>query len=172
MTIRDFFKIVIKLFGLYQLIYSVFTFYPYYLGYMISEFDWSIFLYSFGALLLSVAFFLFLVFKSDYVIDLLKLDRGFDEKSIVFQSISNNSLIKFSCILLGGWLILAYASEFISHSFFAFRNTIQKDSFYKIDLLHSKKPDYFEWSIATLNLLIGYLLITNYKTVSNWFEKK
>jgi len=70
MTKRDFFRIIIKIFGLYSLILTLFNVLPTSIGY-ITDFAPTTLLWIFGALVLIVLMFAFLIFNTDKIINLL-----------------------------------------------------------------------------------------------------
>ena len=83
MTKTDFFRIVIKLLGLYSLIITLFNILSTDVYYVFLEFDFFLFFWVFGV----VAFILFLYFliirNTDVIIKLLKLNKGFDDDHIL-----------------------------------------------------------------------------------------
>ena len=103
MTKRDFFRILIKLFALYGLILNVFNYLPYNFSYMAYANDSSIYFMLLGFVLLTVAFFVIIVWKTDAIINFLKLDKGFDDERIEFQNFNVKNIIKFALIFIGGF---------------------------------------------------------------------
>ena len=86
MTKRDFFIVIIKLFGLYALVTSAFTILPSTTT-LLTSVDFTSIVILCLILVVLVGLFVFLVFKSDKIVDLLKLDKGFDEDRIDFGNI-------------------------------------------------------------------------------------
>ena len=92
MTKRDFFRLLIKIFTLYAVIISIFTLFP-------QLFLWNqIFdtvtsgLIFIGSILLLVAFSILLVKYTDHIINFLKLDKGFDEETIILGNLNNEAI--------------------------------------------------------------------------------
>src|SRR6218665_1936200 len=109
MTKRDFFRILIKIFGLYSAVIAIFTFIPRNISnfYMMRDDGFMISLIVL-ILMLTVSFFLFILYKADFIIDKLNLDKGFDDDLIVFGDFTNHQMFKFSIIIIGGFLIVNY----------------------------------------------------------------
>jgi hypothetical protein len=166
MTKRDFFRLIIKLFGLYSGLITVFTVIPNNITNVLFQFNFMMFLFIIGATLVIVLLFLFLIFKTDYIIDLLKLDKGFDEERIQFENLNSESIVKIAIFLIGGFLIINYLPNFLNYTVQAFRSKIQSSEFSNISV------NYFNWIVSGINILLGYILITNYKVIAHYFDKK
>jgi len=102
-----------------------------------------------------------LVFNSAWVIDKLKLDQGFPEERIDLNA-TLQTVLTIATIVLGG-LILVDALPMLCKQVFTL---IQQKS------LFAEYPQ-FDWVIFySAKALIGYLLMTNSKTVIRYVEKK
>lgn len=158
MTKRDFFMLLIKIFGLYSMIISIFTVLPSYITYALE--DLGLFSLVWISLVIAVIFGLFalLIFKSDKVVSVLKLDKGFEEEKIDFGNLKSTDLIKTGIFIIGGMLFLNNTPEFLSHSYFAFKENIVGTPYPSLEK--------FYWAVSGINLLIGYLLLTNYHHIS------
>ena len=166
MTKRDFFRIIIKLFGLYSGILAIFSVIPNNINTVLYQFDSYVLSFIIVSTMLILFFFMFLIFKADFVIDRLKLDKGFDDDRIQFENLNNESIVKFAVFLIGGFLIVDYFPNFLNYTFQAFRSKIQgSESIFPT--VH-----YFNWIVSGINIVLGYLLITNYKSLSVFFNKK
>lgn len=166
MTKRDFFKLMIKLFGLYSGLMTLFTVIPNNIANLLFQFNFSLLLFITISILVVVSFFLFLIFKTDFIIDKLKLDKGFDEEKIQFENLTNDSIVKFAVFLIGGFLIINHFPNFLNYSFQYFKIKMQNSDLGYVEV------NYFNWIISVINILIGYLLITNYKVVATFFDEK
>ena len=158
MTKRDFFIIIIRLFGLYSLILSLFTFIPNSFPIAFYDIDTISMIWIIGATLITLGIFLLLIFKSDKLVQILKLDKGFDDDKIEFGNFDQKNIIMLSSILIGGFLIIDNISGFLSQIIF----------FFKADLIGTEYNNlsYLQWTISGLNIIIGYLLITNHKSIA------
>jgi hypothetical protein len=166
MTKRDFFRLLIKIFTLYAVIISIFTLFP-------QLFLWNqIFdtvtsgLIFIGSILLLVAFSILLVKYTDHIINFLKLDKGFDEETIILGNLDNEAILKIAIILIGGFTIVENVPKLLMDILneFKFRTANQ--------YIQGHDVDYFWFGVRFLNLLFGYLLIANCKSIANFLDKK
>lgn len=162
MTKRDFFVLIIKLFGLTCIITSLFSVIPSNIGFAIVNMDvfsvvWIIF-----AIIFTIGLFTLLVFKADKVVHLLKLDKGFDDDRIELGKFSAADVVKIGAFIIGGELILYNIPGFLSHTLFAFKGSVAGHSY--------DAEDNFNWVVSGVKLIVGYLLLTNYKYVAKLFR--
>lgn len=102
-----------------------------------------------------------LVFNSAWLIDKLKLDKGFQEEKLDF-SVSLKTVLTIATIVIGG-LILVDALPMLCKQIFTF---IQQKIVFRED------PQ-FSWIIFySVKTLIGYLIMTNSKFVIDFINKK
>ncbi|WP_298307633.1 hypothetical protein [Flavobacterium sp.] len=166
MTKRDFFRILIKIFGLYSLILSIFTVIPQNISNVLFQFDIMMLLVILASTIISVGMFLVLLFKSDFIIDKLKLDKGFDDDKIIVGNLTNESILKLAFIIIGGFLIIDYLPAVLFDLINAFKT---KSTFTSIE---GNNVNYFDIVTGLVNILLGYLFITNYKSISQFLDKK
>jgi len=173
MTKRDFFKTIIKIIGLYFTVQTVFSYIPTNLSYVFSFMESDEFLKITLLTILysavAIAIFLFVLFKSDKIVDILKLDKGFDDEKIEFGNFNNLKIMKLAVILIGGIMIVSNLSEFLNFLYHAFKNSARV-SMYESNALTGEY--YYNWITTGLNILIGYLLMTNFKSISKWLIKE
>lgn len=167
MTKKDFFSVVIKLYGLYAAIITIFQTLPtlYSVVWNMREFQLSALLWMLFYAGLGVSFFLLLLFKSDAIVRFLRLEKGFDDDTIIFGNFNDSSVVKLAILLIGGFLILDNFSDFIAHCYFGFKSSI--GSTLLEDRSYSER-DYFKWFVSAFNVLIGYLFVTNFKKIAGW----
>ena len=129
MTKKDFFRVLIKLFGLYWLISTVSS-----LGQIVyisaNNAGWMGIIYS--VVMLSILGFLFyvLIFKSDTIIDLLKLDKGFDEDRIEFQNFNIENILMLAVIIIGATMILDSIAIFLNQIYLGVKVFMSNQSDY------------------------------------------
>jgi hypothetical protein len=116
-------------------------------------------------LLLTVGLYLIVlklfVFNSNWLIDKLKLDKGFNEERLDLR-ITQKSVLTIATIVIGG-LILVDALPMLCSQIFTF---IQQKAVFRED------PQ-FSWIIFySIKTIIGYLLMTNSKLIINYIDKK
>lgn len=167
MTIKDLFRLVLKLFGLYFLVAVVFTVMPN-LILMLKDGDPGMLLWIVFTIIILSAIFLFLVFKGDNVIHFFKLDQGFDSPAIPVEKMDALTLLKFGCIVIGGLLVVDNIAPVLSNGYQLFRGSIQGELERTLFRAQEIKQDL---ALNSINLLIGFILITNYDRVSSWLHQ-
>ena len=173
MTKRDFFRIIIKLFGLYSLILTVFTYIPTNISYVTFQFEPIVLLWIFGAVTLTVLVYILLIRKTDLIIDFLKLDKGFDDERIEFRNFNSQKIMHLALILIGGFLIIDYLPDFLQYTYLAFKKEVSPNGLNQLeDFSFGKITDYFNWVISGMNLIVGYILLTNYDRITKWLNRK
>lgn len=162
MTKTDFFRILIKVFGLYSMITVLFTTLPSNLSIIIYDIGITGILYLLIILLLITLIFLFLIRKPDTIIHLLKLDKGFDEERIYFENLNPENIVKLAAIIIGGLLLLRNIPFFISHSYFAFKFDISRQGLNQAQMVN--------WAANSINIIVGYLLVANFRRIGSWVK--
>lgn len=153
MTKKDFFILIIKLFGLYSIITALFTALPQSVSFILLDFGVTTVIYLLIVLIIIVALFIFLIFKSHHIVRLLKLEKGFDNDLVELGNLTTIEIVKIAILIIGGFLIIDNIPEFIHKTFNAFYSDIQSQ-----DITSNYK---WNWVVNGLNILLGYLLITN-----------
>lgn len=167
MTKRDFFRIIIKIFGLYSMVLALFSFLPSNISnVLIYKDEIGILLVIFSSVLLSIALFLILIFKSDFIIDKLGLDEGFDDDKLIFGDFKNEQIFKLSIILIGGFLIVDYFPSVLFEMINIFKTKSSNNSIYGYEV------DYYNFIVGIINVIIGLFLVNNYKSISSYLNKK
>ena len=165
MTKRDFFRVLIKIFGLYSLVLSIFTLIPQNISNVLFQFDIMMLLIILASSIISVGMFLILLFKTDFIIDKLKLDKGYDDNQIIISNLTNESILKLA-LIIGGFLIIDYLPAVLFDLINAFKTKSTLTS------IEGNNVNYFDIVIGLANIIFGYLLITNYKSISQFLDKK
>ncbi len=168
MTKKDFFILIIKLFGLYSIITALFISIPQNIAFVFNSFGGEIdiypIIYIIVILTFVIALFSFLIFKSHHIVKILKLEKGFDSDNIELGKLTTKEIIKIAAIIIGGFLIIDNLPIFIQHTISAFYSGIHE--------IPIKGLDKWNWFVNGANILIGYLLITNLKFVSKLIDNK
>ncbi|WP_299333964.1 hypothetical protein [uncultured Psychroserpens sp.] len=174
MTKRDFFRILIKLFALYSLILTVFYWIPSNYIYTIYEFELLPVLSLLLFTLLAVLFYYALIKYTDNIINLTKVDKGFDDEFIKLGDLKTKQILMLGIILIGGFLLITNLTDFIQYTFLAFKDKVSAKSDYLFSITEEfgSPDDYFNWTYSAMNIILGYLLLTNHNRISNWLEKK
>lgn len=176
MTKRDFFILIIKIFGLYSIITSLFSVLPNNISFVIQNIEIIGIIWLLTTALIIIGLFYLLLSKADKISKLLKLENGFDEDRIDFNGLKSLDIIKFVVLIIGGLLFVENIPTFLSHTLFAFKSSIPQgfDQAYENQglLKYNRLEDYVYWISSAFNLIIGYLLIANFKKISNYLNKK
>ncbi len=172
---RDFFRVLIKIFGVYLFITTLFSYIPFSVFRGITIIN-TIIIIATGLLVLFLSFFL--VFRPDAIINLLKLDKGFDSQKVDFGNLNKVHILQIAILIISGIIIISNYPAFLKHCYLAFESKFSRDPIMLKDdhldpHLYSAIPiDYFSWAMSAINLIIGYLLIRNYDKVAQWLLRK
>lgn len=166
MTKRDFFRLIIKIFGLYSLILTVFTVIPNNIANLLYQFDIRMIAVVIAIMCISVGLFFILLFKTDSIITILKLDKGFDEEKIEIANLSNQDILKLAIIIIGGFLVVDYVPSFLFELVNAFKYKATGSS-----SIEGYSVDYFGLSTGIINIVIGFLMVMNYKSIAQVLDK-
>ncbi len=171
MTPRSFFTIVLKLAGLWLLIMGIQVVMQF-ISTMASmlfpdSFDeGSLGFFSFVLLLLAglYGFIVYCcIFRTDRIIDLLKLDKGFDEERFDFR-IHRSDVLKIAVIVIGGLLLV----DAIPHLCERVYGLLQERR------IMQATPDAQRIGFAIFyvaQMLAGYFLMTGSRSVVNFIER-
>lgn len=164
MSKRDFFILTIKLFGLSSVVTTFFSVIPANLSYVLMDIDLIAIGWIMTVVIVVVGLFVVLVFKADKVVERLKLDKGFDDNRIELGNLKSDDIIKIGTFILGGLMIIDNIPGFLSHVLFAFRAE-------NLGIEHGAEEK-FSWVVTAVNLIVGYLLVTNYGFVADKMKSK
>lgn len=167
MSIKTFWMILIKILGL-LLILSALTIIPQWLSSLYGAYQGHdnetfialliIFLF---IVVVYIFVFKFCVYKTSWIIDKLKLDKGFEDETIQLNS-NSNKIISIAIIVIGALMLVESIPVFLRQLFMFF----QQDSLFK---------DYPQsgWMIFNfLKVLMGYLLMTNSFRIAQFVNRK
>ncbi|MCI9846523.1 hypothetical protein [Flavobacterium pectinovorum] len=167
MSIKTFWAILIKILGL-LLILGALTTIPQWLYSIYSEYESgnneSFFTLIFILLIVLFIYFFafkFCIYKTFWIIEKLKLDKGLENETIELNS-NGNKIISIAVILVGGIIFVESIPSFFRQIFVFF----QQEFLFK---------DYPEsgWMIFNfLKIIMGYLLMTNSFRIADFIESK
>ncbi len=164
MTKKDFFILLIKLFGLFSIITTLFSLLPGMVGFAFMNIDVQSIIWIIFVIFILVSLFILLIFKSNVIVRLLKLDRGFDEDNIDFGNINAESIVKIGTFMIGGLLIINNIPAFLSYTYLAINETQMGELYTQFEKIN--------WVVSAANILLGFLLITNYSIVAKLLRIK
>ena len=159
MTKRDFFILLIKLFGLSYLIKSLFL-----STLVLRQLDVVTLISLLVALNVVAGLFWLLIFRADKVVSFLRLESGLSDERIELGNIKTEDIIKIGTFIIGGLLVIDSIPQFLSQAYWFVRGNNSEQGF--------NSSDSYDLSVSGLNILLGYLLVTNYAFVSRIINVK
>jgi hypothetical protein len=172
MTKTDFFRLIIKVFGLYALLMIVFSSVPRNFSYAMGYFDFIGLFWMLLSTFIILFIIIALIFKSDSLIFWLKLDKGFDDEKIDLKNFNELNVIKLGVILIGGVTFIQNLPDFLSYILIAFKASNGNDMINGNRIHFGSTLDFIHLGTSFFSLVIGYLLITNVTHVSNFLYRK
>lgn len=163
MTNRDFFRLVIKLYGVYQFLIIALTFLPNNMQYIFEDalsFGTVVSIFLVTIFILGI-YFLFIK-KPDLIIDFFKLDKGFDNQNVNLNNFNSNSILQVGLVLIGGFLIVDNLGFFISSLILYFKMSAMRETFESLQNFQSL-------ILKGVNLILGFCLIIYRKPISDKF---
>ena len=164
MTNKDFFRLMIKLFGLYQFLLLIFTSLPRNLQLLFNDF------FSISSIITLILITLFIlavyyvfVKKPDLIIDFFKLDKGFDNNEITVSNLNSDTILQIGMVLIGGFLIVDNFSYFISSFITYFKISYMSENLESLKIFESL-------ILGGANLILGFCLIIYRKQIAEKFQ--
>ena len=169
MTIKSFWTIIIKILGIWLILSSltVISQFISFLQFFGSSNNDNLFSLALPLIFILLTLLLYLliirlfVFKTDWIIDKLRLEKGFKEDRIDLN-INHTTVLTIATIIIGG-LIFVESFPQLCRQIFVF---LQEDKMFR----ESKTS---AWIIFQLvKTIIGYLLMTNSQVVVKFMDKE
>jgi hypothetical protein len=169
MTPRTLFNIILKILGVFfikdflatiPLLLSVILYLP--KSDTVTEAVWTLV----TTLLILLAYGLvsyYLVFKTDYIIDKLKLDKGFDQE-IIPLNIHRSTVLSISIIVIGGLLVADEIPNFCRQLFSYFQE--------KRMTYGQTHPNIAYSVVSVTKIIIGFLLMRGQRKIVNLIERQ
>ena len=167
MNKTDFFTIFIKCIGLFSVIKSVFMMFS---NISYSQGNFGIHL-TFNGLILLFTFVIafILIFKTNWVINLFRLDKGFESDEINFAGLKEHSLLRGGIILLGLYFMFDSLPSFLNYTYLWFRKQVSVSD---INNNIGFALDYNWWSVSGISIIVGLIMVTNNQRLSKWLSSK
>ncbi|WP_405397526.1 hypothetical protein [Maribacter sp. Asnod2-G09] len=171
MTTTDLFRVIIKIFGIYcftTLIYGLQPRMTVNFG-----FDFFEFIISIIYLVVMGLIVFFFLFKTDRLIKLFRLSKGFDSQIIDIKNLNEVGLFKFGIIIIGLLMIVDNIAPFLNYCFLEFKkqvwtNKMDESSGINLGLF----IDYNRWFTYGLNIFIGIIFLIANNRISKLLMKK
>ena len=169
MTIRTLFNIILKILGIFFIkdilatipqLLSIFLYVT--KSNTIGEAIWTL-ITTILILFVYIIVSYYLIFKSNLIIDKLKLDQGFDQETIQLN-IHRSTILSISIIVIGG-LIIADEIPNLCRQLFAYFQE-------KRMTFGATNPSISYSVLAASKILVGFLLIGNQRQIVNFIEKR
>lgn len=167
MLINTFWKIIIKIIGLW-LLFGCISIIPQFfstLSFTNGDLNFEslllIWLMLFGAIIIYIFIIRLFLFKSEWIVDKLKLEKSFNEERINLE-IKSSTVLTIAIIIIGGLTIIESLPSFCSTLF----------NFLQQKLLIKDYPDSCWLIFHFLKIIIGYLLLTNGKRFAKYIEEE
>lgn len=168
MTIRTFWRIFLKAIGLWIILESISILASFLLVFLSSQgkeieynFNYLTFLIQF--ILVSGGYFLvfrYFILKTDWLIDKLNLDKGFEEGNLDVK-IDPKNILTLAVIVLGGFLFV-HSIPILFSELFLFSQGKE---------IFSENPGSHWIILYGIETTIGFLLMINYKPIVEFFTK-
>ena len=105
----------------------------------------------------------YLIFKTETIIDKLKLDRGFDQ-DIIPLSIHRSTILSISIIVIGGYIVAEEIPEFCRQLFAYYQEK---------RMTYGQTNPKIQYSIlSAVKIIIGVLLMAEQRKIVNFIEQK
>ncbi len=106
-----------------------------------------------------------MIFKTERIISILRLSKGFDSDVISFGNINEKSFMRYGILFLGLYLVADSFPNFLYYTYLWFKRQISANGLSEnIGYI----LDYNWWTITGLSVLLGFIMITNSKKISKW----
>ena len=163
MLVNTFWKILLKIIGVWILFLSL-TLIPQYIAALsftedkLNIFNWTML---FLALIIYTIIIRLFIFKTEWIIQKLRLEESFQEERIDFN-IKTPIVLNISIIIIGALIMIDAVPSFCSKLY----------AFFQQDLLFKDYPDSSWLILYFIKIIIGYLLLTNGKSFAKFIEHR
>ncbi|BDC99861.1 hypothetical protein [Persicobacter psychrovividus] len=161
MTKKDFFVLLIKVFGLYFLVLNLFTILPQSIPFIMIGADSTGVLIIVASVIFSIGITYALIFYASKVVDLLRLDSGFEESYIKLGDFKPKDVVRISSFILGGVMVVNNFPKLLNYIYIALKQ--DNNPF-------DSPIDKTQMALTFVQIFVGLLLVTNYEWVAKWLN--
>lgn len=167
MLINTFWKILLKIIGLWLLIGSISIIPQFYstLSFTDGSLNTESLLMIWAMLIVVIIIYILIIrlflFKTDWIIDKLKLEKNFTEERISLD-IKSSTILNIVIVIIGGLILVESVPNFCSGLF----------NFLQQKMLFKDYPDSHWLVYHFLKIIIGCLLLTNGEKLAKYLEKE
>lgn len=170
MKVKDLFRLALKIIAIFYAINAIFIIAKNIQFYMAGGFMFNIhYIWPIISTLIPVLVYYLIFVQSEKLIKFLKIEKGFESDEVNFGNLSSGEILKIALIIFGLLMIVWGLPNFVTNCFYAFKYSVEPH-FYENDAT-TITYDYFEMTQSAIYVLIGYLMITNYKRIAKRFDK-
>lgn len=170
MTNKDFFRVLIRIIGLFVFFQIALSFLPSQLQMILmdigSDQKLSAFLYFALILGFCLLVLIFLLRKPDFIINFLGLDKGYDKEESTITDFNAPNILLLGLILVGGFMVVDNASKVLFYGY----EVLKTDSSYS-QLYSKRSTAVFSLILASLNVIVGLVLVTYRQQIVGLFYK-
>jgi hypothetical protein len=172
MTTLNLYQIILKTIGIW-LVYSFYTNITNTFFSIINFHDFITSFYQAGLyLFLSLIPIYLFIFQTDLIIRKLKLNKGIEVDSTSLDPNKTETIYHWALILISTYLLFNYLPVLVTELMYAFKNSMEsKQLSIQYFELPPHKTDYYKIILATINVILGYLTLTNVKIIAQKIEK-
>lgn len=166
MQITTFIKLIFRLFALYALVSVTLSATAQLITTFSMTKDPLLVIFGLAGLVVTIFLFYWLIQKSDDIITLLKVNKGFEEERIPFEKMEGKVLVQTGCILIGGFVFFNGIPDFIVQGYMLFSYQASNSI---ADSLFGREPESVTADLvkACIRMAVGYLVFTNSRWISN-----
>ncbi|NLN74354.1 MAG: hypothetical protein GX140_08950 [Bacteroidales bacterium] len=168
MKVRTFWTILLKTIGLIIILYGLnlllFSLSNLFVTFSFAAIDEALWFTLFTLFFLGLYFLVLwiLLFKTSWVIDKLRLTKGFEEDRIDLN-FKFSTLVQIASIVIGGYIIITVLPQFVRESLLYFQ--MKKLKWFE-------NPGYIPMLVALTKLVIAYFLIAKNRFIASFVNKQ
>lgn len=167
MSKKDLIRLLIKIAGII-LFFNYLSSFISQVALFIITFEWSSFLLLLVSTLITISLVVILIFYPDKVINLLRLDKGFDDERVTFNFQHAEAVVGIIILALGGIFILNNIAPLMVEIGYRIQTSVDSNQF----LSSMPTPNDKRLYISIIEIGIGYLLMSNYKLLAQILTSK
>ncbi len=167
MTIKTFWTILLKLLGIYLVVSSlpVVPSFLYSIAITGSSYTGQDYVHVVSLILLTIGIYLLIlrlfVFKTSWLIEKLHLEKGFSEDRINIE-LPYSTLLAIAIVIVGGFWFIQNLADFCRTVF----------TFFQEKAMFKDSPSTGWIIVSFINTVVGYLIMTNSRTIVAFIEKQ
>lgn len=164
MSTRDFFILLIKVFGLYSLILTLFSLPGVIANYVFPFYGMEIILLLVVGMVVSFGLIYLLIKMAPKLVDLLRITDGFESPAIQFGQLTAAEIVKIGTFTAVGFLLLDCIPDFLTHTFYFFKTDVGGREY--------GQQEMFDWVLSGVTIVFCWFLLTNLPFVARLVEGK